>query len=237
MFFLVLMFLIGGTLHGQEIFNLKVNPSGMTPLSLLLEMNGVNTQSLTITVQGKTPNGSIGVVYPAGTGRSFPVHGLYMGHTNKILVKYGNEPQREFTVITTNMNFTTKPLPTIDGPRTDRPFTITPKVITPISAPNDPFNQDLYFVSFNNAYYIMGFDNLGDIRYIYYNQKEHPLLMRMEQTSNNILMTYIDNGTTYITRDLMANLITINTNRGHHGSAKYKDGREIMLGISPSPKT
>ncbi|MGL4677024.1 MAG: aryl-sulfate sulfotransferase [Brevinema sp.] len=211
---------------------LKVNPNKLTPLSALVYFSKTNTESVTIIVQGKDKLSSIGVVYPPNYGMQFPIHGLYMDYTNTILIRYGSASVKPFRVVTPKISFTTKPLPTESGDRADRPFTISTEVKTDLLEPTRIFNQDLYFSTFPNAYYMIGFDRKGEIRYLYQNTQEYLSMMRMEQDGTNIYMIYTSDNKFYLKRDLLGNLIYKKRYHVHHESTPYREGRELILGNS-----
>ncbi len=226
-----MLFVIISPAHAQ--FSIELNPSGTTPLSALITSDSPMQDDITVIVQGKSPEDSIGSVH-SGSSSEIPVHGLYMGYTNTITLASGGKTLTNFTLYTEPMSYVTKPLPNVEGERTDRPFTIKTEVIISNPRPDNMFNKDLYFTSFNNAYYIVGWDDKGDMRYMFYNKdkERHPRLVHMEEEDGKIYMIYIDNNRIYNKIDLMGNTIFTADNKGHHDVIKYKDGIEIILGVS-----
>lgn len=229
---ITLLICINSVFAQQDEINIVLDPNDLTPLSAIAELPDVNTEPIMIVVVGKTKETSIGVVYPAGFGDELPIHGLYEDYTNKVIIKVGNKPNRRFAIITKKQEFTTKPMPTEDGPREDRPFTVSNTVNIDTLPPSQIFNNDLYFTSFPNAYYMMGFDRTGELRYVYYHPNEHPSMMRMEQDGTNVYMLYTSDNKFYVKRDLLGNEIFKKRYNVHHEVVPYTDGKELALGNS-----
>ncbi len=112
------------------------------------------------------------------------------------------------------------------------PFNIESTLKLNTLPPANIFNQDLYFTSFKDAYYIAGFDAKGDIRYIYENTNERPELIRMLIEEGKIYFIYTSKGEQYIKRDLMGKEAFSKNYRARHDSTPYKNGGEMILGSS-----
>ncbi len=226
---LFLIFLLIDVSYAQDI-KIVLNPNNITPLSAVARLSHTNREDVTIVVKGKDESDSIGVVYPAGYGTEFPIHGLYENYNNSVVVSYNGD--KHFNVVTKKNEYMTKPLPNSEGKREDRVINMTTKVNVDKLPKDDMFNYDLYFTSFPNAYYIVGFDRKGDLRYVMDNKKEVPVMMRMEHDKDKVYFLYISDNKYYTKRDLIGNEIFRMRYDSHHESVPYVDGKEIILGNS-----
>ncbi len=170
------------------------------------------------------------MVYPAGYGKELPIHGLYEDYDNTVIISYNGD--KEFDITTEKIDFKTKPLPNQDGERVDRSFKIDTVLKTDKLPPSNIFNQDLYFTSFPNAFYVIGVDRKGDLRYVYDNPEETMVMMRMEHDNDKVYMLYVSDNKYYVKRDLLGNEVFKKRHDSHHEAVPYRDGKELLLGNS-----
>ena len=228
-FFLILFYIFftinfNTMANEQNRFSIILNPLGYTPLSAIIVLEKTNTIPITIIVQGKVSRDSIATTYPVNYGTQIPIHGLYQDYTNKIIIRYNNSSQTH-EIITAKIDIR-------NFKNTNTKMTIKSIVNKNILPPDSMFDYNLYFSSFPNGNEIIGFDKKGDIRYLYNNNKEKPVVMRMEADSRNVCMLYISNNKMYIKRDLLGNIIFNKEYDVHHESVNSFNGREIILGNS-----
>lgn len=195
--------------------------SDSTPLSIEYILDKTNTMPVLIYVQGKTKHMSIAHKYPPYYGTKFAIHGLYPNYTNKIFIQYGTNKIRQFNVKTKAIviyaqNGKIMPL-----------MTQLKKDYLPVS---DIYNHDLFFTSLPNNNYILGFDRMGDIRYVFHQLDKH-YIMRMELLTNTITFRLINSNQYYQQIDLMGHFIFNERMKVHHESIPYQDG-EIILANS-----
>ena len=204
--------------------SIKLNPLGYTPLSAVLILTEINVAPITVLVQGKEEQHSIGTVYPVNYGTEIPIHGLYENYTNRVVVIQNNISQVH-QIVTAKLD--------IKNPKkSNTQIPIKTQVKKNILPSNSTFDYDLYFSSIPNANEIIGFDQKGDIRYFYQNKKEKPAMMRMEVDNKRVYLLYIIGNKKYIKRDLLGNLIFSKEYDAHHESVDGGFGREIILGNS-----
>ncbi len=215
--------------YAQNI-TIKLNPNGITPLSAVAMLSHTNREDVTIIVKGKEEAESIAVVYPAGYGTQLPIHGLYENHNNTIIISYNGN--RSYNIVTEKVDFKTKPLPTKSGEREDRSFSVETTLNVDKLPPSNIFNQDLFFTSFPNSFYVIGLDRKGDLRYVYDNPDELMVMMRMEHDDDRVYMLYVSENKYYVKRDLLGNEVFKKRHDSHHESVPYRDGKEILLGNS-----
>ena len=218
------MFLPNSPLHAQES-TLIYNPSGYTPLSAIFQLSSPNPEEITIVVQGKSKEDSIGVLYPAMYGQEFPIHGLYEDYTNTVTIKEGAQKKRLFKIVTPKASYQIKS-------KNNTSMTIKTSVPTDNLPPSSVFNQDLYFTSLPNNSEILGFDRKGELRYLYQNTNSKPWLVRMYHDAKKVYFLMIDNHQTYFTMDLLANIYNEKKVPVHHATIPYKNGQELALGNS-----
>ena len=204
--------------------SIKLNPLGVTPLSAVLILPKTNTTPITIIVQGKEKEHTIGTVYPANYGTKLPIHGLYENHTNRVVIRQ-KKSSKTYKIVTAKLNLK-------NSNQSNEEMSIIARVTKNLLPPDSLFDYDLYFSSLPNVNDMIGFDKKGDIRYLYHNKNEKPTMMRMEADDKNIYMLYVTNHKKYIKIDLLGNIIFNKEYDVHHESVAIGAGREITLGNS-----
>ena len=222
--FSILFSIYSFTFANEKKSSIKLNPLGFTPLSAVLILPKTNNVSITVIVQGKDKDHSIGTVYPANYGTELPIHGLYEDYTNRVVIRQ-KKTSKKYKIITAKLDVRNES-------RSNEEMPIVPRVAKNILPLDSVFDYDLYFTSLPNGSEIIGFDKKGDIRYVYRKKKESPTMMRMEADDKNIYFLYTMNNQKYIKRDLLGNLIFSKEYDAHHESVDIGAGQEVILGNS-----
>ena len=222
--FSILFSVCSFTFANEKKSSIKLNPLGGTPLSAVLILPKTNKVPITIIVQGKEKKHSIGTVYPANYGTQFPIHGLYENYTNRVVIRQ-KDSSRTYKIVTAKLNLK-------NSNQSNKAMPINTKVTKNLLPPDSLFDYNLYFSSLPNMNEIIGFDQKGDIRYLYHNKNEKPTMMRMESDNKNIFLIYVTNHKKYIKIDLLGNVVFSKDYDAHHESVDISSEREVILGNS-----
>ena len=222
--FSILFSVYSGTFAEEKKSSIKLNPLGHTPLSAVLILPKTNNVPITIIVQGKEKEHSIGTVYPANYGTELPIHGLYEGYTNRVVIRQ-EDSFRKYKIVTAKLNLK-------NSNQSNAMMPVETKVLRNLLPPDSVFDYDLYFSSLPNVNDIIAFDKKGDIRYLYHNKNEKPTMMRIETDNKNIFLVYVTNHKKYIKKDLLGNLVFSKQYDVHHESVDISAEKEVILGNS-----